>query len=302
MAADWSAHERLDEADVNAPLVVSEFDVPLPGGGTLHAYDTGSQGDGLLPVFWHHGTPNLGTPPAPLYAEAARLGIRWVSYDRPGYGGSTARPGRSIATAAEYVAALADSLDIDRFGVMGHSGGGPHALACAALLGGRVVGAVSVSGPAPFGADGLDWFAGMADLTRASLEAATAGRAVKTAFEESAPEGDLGFVAADHEAFDGAWGWFGTVVGPALAAGPAALIDDDLATVSPWGFDPADIGVPVLVLHGEDDRLIPCSHGEWLAARCRSAELMLAPGDGHISVLRSGPAVLEWLRQQADHT
>ncbi len=300
MTPDWLAQERLDDAEAAAPLVVAEFDLQLPGGDTLHAYDTGGPGDRLLPVFWHHGTPNLGAPPAPLFEAARRLGIRWVSYDRPGYGGSTARPGRSIATAAEYVAALADSLGIERFGVMGHSGGGPHALACAALLREQVVGAVSVSGPAPFGAEGLDWFAGMADLTRASLEAATAGRTVKTAYEESAPEGDLGFVAADHVAFEGEWGWFGSVVGPALAAGPAALIDDDLATVSPWGFDPADIGVPVLVLHGESDRLIPCTHAEWLSARCPSAELRVGTGDGHISVLRSGPAALEWLRRQAD--
>lgn len=300
MTPEWLEQERLDNAVAGETTGVTEFELTLPGGDTLHCYDTGSQHDGLIPVFWHHGTPNLGTPPAPLFEASRRLGIRWVSYDRPGYGGSTARPGRSISTAAEYVAALADSLEIDRFGLLGHSGGGPHALACAALLGERVVGAVCVSAPAPYGSNGLDWFAGMADLTRASLEAATAGRAVKTAYEESAPEGDLGFVAADHEAFEGEWGWFGSVVGPAIAAGPAALIDDDLATVSPWGFDPADIAVPVLVLHGGSDRMIPSSHGAWLAARCPTAELRVSPDDGHISVLRSGPAALAWLREQAD--
>ncbi len=301
MTPEWLAQERLDGIRGAAPPVVTELDLTLRDGSTLHAYDTGRSADNPLTVFWHHGTPNLGTPPAPLFAASQRLGIRWVSYDRPGYGGSTARPGRTIATAAEYVAALADSLGIERFGVMGHSGGGPHAMACAALLGDRVLGAVAVSSPAPFDAEGLDWFGGMAELTRASLEAAVAGRAVKTAYEQSAPEGDIGFVAADLEAFEGEWGWFGSVVGPAIAAGPAALIDDDLATVSPWGFDPADVAAPVLVLHGGADRMIPSSHGVWLAGRCPAAELRISPDDGHISVLRSGPAALGWLRGQAGH-
>jgi pimeloyl-ACP methyl ester carboxylesterase len=95
------------------------------GGRTLHVYDTGA-GDaaGHLAVFWHHGTPNVGAPPEPLFATAARLGIRWVSYDRPGYGGSSTHPGRDVASAADYVSGVADALGIDRFAVMGHSGGG----------------------------------------------------------------------------------------------------------------------------------------------------------------------------------
>jgi pimeloyl-ACP methyl ester carboxylesterase len=89
------------------------------------------------------------------------------------------------------------------------------------------------------------------------------------------------------------------VVGPAVAAGPGGLIDDDLAYVSPWGFDPAGVSVPVLLLHGGRDRIVPSSHGEWLAARCPSAELRLSPDDGHISILTSAPAALAWLRERA---
>src|SRR5215469_5153022 len=140
--------------------MVTEADLQLSDGRTLHFYDTGG-GDGRLAMFWHHGTPNIGAPPEPLFAAADRLGIRWVSYDRPGYGGSTPCPGRDVASAAGYVAAVADALGIDRFAVMGHSGGGPHALACAAVLPGRVLAAVCMSGLAPFGAEGLDWFGGM---------------------------------------------------------------------------------------------------------------------------------------------
>ena len=159
---------------------VTETDLELSDGRTLPVYDTGANdGDGRLAVFWHHGTANIGAPPEPLFPAAARLGIRWVSYDRPGYGGSTSYPGRDVASAAAHVSSIADALGIDRFAVMGHSGGGPHALAWGALLPERVLGVVIVAGLAPFGAEGLNWFAGMADASAASLRAAAEGREAK---------------------------------------------------------------------------------------------------------------------------
>jgi len=158
---------------------VAETDLELSGGGTLHMYDTGGNADVHLTVFWHHGTPNIGAPPVPLFPASARLGMRWVSYDRPGYGGSTSSAGRDVASEATYVASVADALGIDRFAVMGHSGGGPHALACGALLPERVLGVVSIAGLAQFGAEGLDWFAGMADSGVAILRAAAKGRGAR---------------------------------------------------------------------------------------------------------------------------
>jgi pimeloyl-ACP methyl ester carboxylesterase len=96
---------------------VTETDLGLGNGRALHVYDTGAGGaDGRLAVFWHRGTPNIGTPPEPLFVAASRLGIRWVSYDRPGYGRSTPHPGRDIASAAAHVSAIADALGIDRGG------------------------------------------------------------------------------------------------------------------------------------------------------------------------------------------
>jgi pimeloyl-ACP methyl ester carboxylesterase len=273
----------------------TEFDVPLADGRTLHAYDTGTAGDGRLPIVWHHGTPNIGRPPEPLFAAADRLALRWVSYDRPGYGGSTPHPGRDIASAAGDVAAVADALGVDRFAVMGHSGGGSHALACAALLTGRVVAAVTGAALAPYDAGGLDWYAGMCASGVASLRAAAAGRAAKEAHENSGEEYDPEFTPADDAALAGHWSWLGSVVGPAMAAGPAALIDDDLAYVNPWGFDPAQVTVPVLLLHGRSDRVVPASHGEWLAGRVPSAELRLSTEDGHISVLNHAEPALEWV-------
>ena len=271
-----------------------ETDVALPDGRTLHAYDTG--GAGLRTVVWHHGTPNIGSPPAPLFAAADRLGLRWVSYDRPGYGGSTPRPGRDVASAAGDVAAVADALGVDRFAVLGHSGGGPHALACAALLPDRVLAAASVSGPAPFGAEGLDWFAGMAPGSAASLRAAAAGRAAKEHHQATAGEQDIGFVPADEAALAGEWSWFLTVVTPAMSRGPAPLVDDDLACVSPWGFDPTAIPGPVLLVHGADDRMVPAAHSRWLADHGKNTRLRVVPGEGHVSVLAAeGEAVLTWL-------
>jgi pimeloyl-ACP methyl ester carboxylesterase len=93
--------------------------------------------------------------------------------------------------------------------------------------------------------------------------------------------------------------WLGEVAGQALEGGPGGMVDDDLATVAPWGFDPGQVGAPVLFLHGGQDRVAPCSHGRWLARHARSAELWLRPDDGHISVLNSGEAAMGWLRDRA---
>lgn len=277
-------------------MTVMEFDLTLPDGRTLHPYDTGA---GDLAVFWHHGTPNIGAPPAPLFPASKRLGIRWVAFDRPGYGGSTSLADRNIATAATCTAAVADALGIERFAVMGHSGGGPHALACAALLPERVLGAVSVSGLAPYGADGLDWFAGMYPGGAAGLRAAADGRAAKERYEETAEFDPKMFTPADEAALTGPWSWFSTVVGPAMESGPGGLIDDDLAYVAPWGFDPETIVAPTLIVHGGEDRIVPGTHGEWLTERIPSAELWPRPEDGHISALTAGEDALAWLRERA---
>jgi pimeloyl-ACP methyl ester carboxylesterase len=270
---------------------VRERDVLLPDGRTLHAYATEGD-DTATAILWHHGTPNLGAPPAPLFAVAQRLGLRWIAYDRPGYGGSTERPGRTVADAAGDAAAVADALGVERFAVMGHSGGGPHALACAALLGDRVTAAVVVSGLAPPDADGLDWYAGMIPSGVASLRAAAAGREAKARFEaEHGSDYDPQFTAGDLAALAGAWSWFQTI----LAPGAPGLLDDDIAYISPWGVDPAAIGQPVLLLHGDADGIAPPAHARWLASHLPAPQLRLTPGDGHLSVLTHAPDALAWI-------
>lgn len=273
---------------------VRERDVLLPGGRTLHAYATEGD-DAATAVLWHHGTPNLGAPPAPLFAAARRLGLRWIAYDRPGYGGSAERPGRTVADAAQDAVAVADALGAERFAVMGHSGGASHALATAALLGDRVLAAVAVSGLAPPDAEDLDWYAGMIPSGVASLRAAAAGREAKARFEaEHGDAYDPQFTDGDLAALAGEWSWFETVLAPEASG----LLDDDVAYTSPWGCDPAAIDRPVLLLHGEADGIAPPAHARWLAGRIPSAELRLVPGDGHLSVLAHAPAALAWLAER----
>lgn len=275
---------------MTSPL--TEFDVSLPGGAVVHGYDTG--GDGI-PLVWHHGTPNIGPPPEPLFAPARALGLRWVGYDRPGYGGSTSRPGRDIASAAADVAALTGALGIRRYAVAGQSGGGPHALASAAL-GDGVIAALVIASLAPPDAEGLDWYAGMIASGANALRSAAQGRAARTAAEDE--EYDPEFTASDLAALQAEWGWFGSVVGPAVAAGPGPAIDDDLAYARPWGFEVSRAAVPVLVLHGEDDGIVPVAHGRWPASHLPSATLRTYAGAGHLSVMTHAAAALGWVADQ----
>jgi len=284
--------------------MVTEADLGLPDGRTLHYYDTAGNGAAAdsphasAAVFWHHGTPNVGSPPEPLFAAAAGQGFHWVSYDRPGYGGSSPHPDQDVASAAADVAAIADALGLGRFAVVGHSGGGPRALACGALLPDRVIGVVSMSAPAPHQAEGLDWFAGWSKNGTAEQRAAAGGRAALEDYVEHAEFDMDDFTAGDQEALYGRWAWVGRVAGQAMAAGPAAMIDDLLAAARPWGFDVADTAVPVLVVHGGADLMVPSAHGRWLATRCPGAELRITPDDGHITVLDHAPAALDWLSRQ----
>jgi pimeloyl-ACP methyl ester carboxylesterase len=281
--------------------VVTQTDLTLADGRTLHVYDAIGKGTAPdLAVFWHHGTPNLGAPPEPLLPAAAERAIRLVSYDRPGYGASTRYPGRTVSSAAADVSAIADALSLGRFAVIGHSGGGMHALACGALLAEQVQAVACISGLAPVDAQGLDWFAGMASSAAAELRAAVEGRAVLENYLASSEFHPEMFTPADLAALEGTWSWLWNIAGQALEGGTDGMVDDDLAYVTPWGFDPAQVAAPVLFLHGGEDRIAPRSHGEWLARRCRSAELRISSEDGHVSVLESAVTALNWLRQQAD--
>lgn len=283
-------------------LTVIENDLVLSDGRRLHYYETRAE-DGTVPplaVLWSHGTPNLGEPPTPLFRAAAERGIRFIGYDRPGYGPSTAHPDRSIATSVEDVATLLDVLGVHRFAMLGHSGGGPHTLACAALLGDRLIAGVDISGPAPYGSPGLDYFTGMVPSGAEELRSAAAGREVLEKFLAASDYDPEMFTPADHAALRGSWSWLMNITGRALEGGTVGMVDDNLAYAAPWGFDVAEIRRPLLVCHGEQDRVVPAAHGRWIAAQVPDAELRTYPAAGHVSVLDSaGVSALEWLRQRA---
>jgi pimeloyl-ACP methyl ester carboxylesterase len=274
--------------------MVSTRDVQLTDGRLVRVYDSGEKdASGSLTVLWHHGSPQTGAPIEPLLSAAAARHIRLLSYGRPSYGGSSPNPGRNVASAAADVLQIADALGIPRFATMGHSGGGPHALACAALIPNRVTAAVCLASVAPF-TDSFDWYAGMA--SDGSLRAAAAGREARERYAASAQFDPNVFTPADWAALGGAWAPLGADSVRAGEAGPDGLIDDDLAFVSPWGFDVTQIDAPVLLVHGGEGRVVPPSHADWLMRSCRSSELWRRPRDGHVSILDALPLTMDWLR------
>jgi len=276
--------------------MVSERDLRLTDGRLLRVYDTGG-GDAsdALTVLWHHGSPQTGALLEPLLSAAEVRGIRLLSYGRPSYGGSSPHPGRDVASAATEVAQIVGALGIARLAVMGASGGGPHALACAALLPDRVTGAVCLAGLAPF-SESFDWYAGM--VSDGALRAAAAGREARERYAAFDDFDENSFTPADWAALRGEWASLGADAERANAAGPEGLIDDDLAFIAPWGFDVTQIDAPVLIVQGGQDRVVPPTHADWLVKNCRSSELWLRPRDGHISILGASPVAMDWLRAQ----
>jgi pimeloyl-ACP methyl ester carboxylesterase len=272
-------------------LVVLVRDLRLEDGRTLRVYDGGGPeaADGIT-LVWLHGSPQTGAPLEPLLSAAAGRGIRLLSYGRPSYGGSSPHPGRKVASAAADVSQLADAFGVSRFAVIGYSGGGPHALACGALLAGRVAGVVSMAGLAPFTED-FDWFAGM--VSDGALRAALAGREARARYAASAEFDEDSFTPADWAALSGGWASLGEDAGRAAAAGPDGEIDDDVAFAAPWGFDVARIEAPVLLVQGGQDRIVPPSHADWLMSHCRRPQLWLRPDDGHVSILGVCPLAID---------
>lgn len=256
------------------------------------------------------GTPGSRFLYGPHLLEAKELGIRLIAYDRPGYGGSTPHPERTVADCAEDARAIVDALGIERFAVWGISGGGPHALACAGVLSERVVAAATLASPAPFDAEGLDWFADTGEenveddkLILSYPEAARAkiARDRLEFFETTAPDpagshptlfSPVDAAALTHELAD----YFAERNRVGLAPGIEGWWDDSVALLRPWGFSLDAIQVPVMVWHGRQDWMVPFRHGEWLALRLPTAEAYLNDDDGHLTLFQNRvPAVHAWL-------
>jgi pimeloyl-ACP methyl ester carboxylesterase len=271
--------------------MVDEVVVPLPDGRELEGFTTTATEDAPV-VLWHHGTPHTGVPLEPVAALVHARGARLVTYARPGYGRSTVRPGRTVASAAADVAHLADALGVGRFVAVGASGGAPHALACAALLPDRVTAVGTLAGLAPR-SEAWDWFAGM--LAPGALRAAVVGREERRRFGETEEFDPEVFTPADWAALEGAWAALGEDAGRASAASPDGAVDDDVAYALPWGFRLDAVAVPAVLVHGERDRMVPAEHTRRVAASVPGATLWLEPDDGHVSVLRRLGDVLDRL-------
>ena len=270
--------------------------ISLADGRDLRAYDSETV-DARLTIVWHHGSPQTGAILEPLLAAAGDRGIRMLSFGRANYGGSSELRDRDVASVTADVAALADAFGVERFAVAGASGGGPHALACAGMLGDRVTGVATFASLAPFDAN-IDWFGGMA-ADGESLRAAASGRAAREKYEETAEFDPTSFNDRDYAALTESWADLGRDVGASAAWGTVGVIDDDLAFVKPWGFNVASIGCPALLAHGGDDSVVPVSHGEWLVRAIPDAELWLRPRDGHIAILDTVAVAMDWLLRNA---
>lgn len=252
--------------------------------------------DGADALVWHHGTPGAALPLPGLVEAAAEAGLRTIVYSRPGYGASDPHPGRRVADAAGDVTAILERLGVERFVTAGWSGGGPHSLACGALLPGRCAGVACLAGVAPRYADGLNWLAGMGEDNLIEFGAAEAGLGELEALLGSAAPVMVGLdvagvveaigsllPAADRELLDGPVGeHMAASFSRALAPGTDGWRDDDLALVSPWGFDVGEVAVPVAVWQGDSDLMVPSTHGAWLAAHLPEGELHRLAGDGHL--------------------
>jgi pimeloyl-ACP methyl ester carboxylesterase len=254
-------------------------------------------GEGL-PLVFHHGTPGAAILFEPMVTAARAVGLRLITYSRPGYGDSPARPDRTVADAAADVAEIVDSLGADRFVTLGLSGGGPHALACAALLPDRCAAAATIGGVGPYGAEGLDYLAGMGPENVEEFGLAVEGRDALVPFLQ-AQAGPLsqadapGIIAAmsgllppiDRDALTGPVAdWLVNSFHRAVAHGIEGWRDDDLAFVRPWGFALADITAPVAIWQGGVDLMVPAAHGAWLAEHIPGARPHLLPDHGHLSL------------------
>lgn len=275
--------------------------VQVENGRTVH-YEVSYEGlsGGSVAFVFHHGQPGAALLWEPMVAESARHGWALVMLSRPGYATSDRNADRTVADVVADVTTVLGELGIDRFVTAGWSGGGPHALACAALLDTRCLAAATIAGVAPYeGAEDLDFTAGMGPENVAEFQALIAGdpdlqgrvaesmsslkdiqaSELVTAFGGLLSQPDKDVLVGDFAQF------VASSMRLAASGGYYGYWDDDMAFVRHWGFDVADLEVPVTVWQADQDLMVPPSHGQWLAAHIPSAKSRSEPTEGHISLL-----------------
>ena len=281
----------------------------LPDGRSLDLYVSGP--DDGTPFVMHHGTPGSFHPPSDLERAVHARGMRLVAWSRPGYGGSTRQPGRAVVDVVADTRAVLEGLGADRCIVGGRSGGGPHALACAARLE-QAASVLVIAGAAPFEAEGLDFLAGMGQDNLDEFGAAVAGEDALRPYLEAQreelahvrPEDIIAAMSSLLPEVDRAVLTAGLAeelavsFHEAVRLGVDGWLDDDLAFVAPWGFSLTEIRTPVAIWQGSADLMVPFAHGQWLAAHVPNADVHLVEGQGHLSVANGdedNAAILESL-------
>jgi pimeloyl-ACP methyl ester carboxylesterase len=269
----------------------------LAGGRAVDLLVGGAK-DGPALVM-HHGTPSDASLWAAWSDVARANGLRLFSLSRPGYATSTRAPGRCVANVASDVRAVLDAFDVPWFVTAGWSGGGPHALATAHLIAERCRACATLAGVGPYAASDLDFLSGMGPENHAEFGAALRGEAdvrawllengatfatvtgeeLATAFGGLVPQIDKDVLN------NGFAGDMAAEMRRALARGLDGWIDDDLALTRHWGFEVAEMRVPVAIWQGDEDLMVPPSHGAWLAAHIPTAVAKPARGHGHISLV-----------------
>lgn len=290
------------------PTIPAEHRVITPDGRALQVQEAGDPGG--QPVLFHHGTPMSRLIYDGWDRTAAERGVRFLAYDRPGYGMSDRLEGRDVAACAPDVRAIAAHLGIDKLGVIGLSGGGPHALACAALLGDLVPRVVSLAAVAPFDAAGLDWYADTGQSNVEETELFLADRAAaRRKYEQDAQDLRTKTAAELQPAYVSIYspldlkcmeGDFGVFLDASTKLGLSVSIegpwDDENAFVTPWGFDLTQIRTPVRLRQGRQDLMVPYGHGVWIASQIPGVEALLSEDESHLSLLDHLDEDLAWLQ------
>ena len=287
--------------------------VPMADGRRLEVLTAGNPGGSCW--LWVPGTPSAAVDYPRLDELATKLDLRLVTWSRPGYGGSTPRPvlpgGPRIVDDLPDIESILDALGTHEFVVVGWSGGGPRALACAAMLPDRCRAAATLAGLAPFDAAGLEWMAGMGPGNVADFTAALQGREAYAAFQEkfflpmtSASAADVAvglnklLTPADEVALTaGLSEWLAESMRRAGAQGVVGVCEDGLALAAPWGFEVDGISVPTAIWAGGQDSTVPYAHGQWLAAHVPGAVSHLCDDAGHITLVNDLEEVLIELLQ-----
>jgi pimeloyl-ACP methyl ester carboxylesterase len=284
------------------PTTGSDRIVPIVGGAVVSVAEHGDPKG--WPVLCFHGTPASRLGFGYTDGPARELGVRILCPDRPGVGGSTAVPLPSIGAYAAHIAQLADALGLERFAVLGYSGGGPYALATALLLPDRVGTAATMAGVAPLdwpgaerGLEALDlrigrWSRDHPHRARAALRATAFALRHAPGLAAKGFRATLGVhdrAALDH--MDVAHGGFDFAV-EAFRQGIDGVFGDYRRWVEPWEVPLGSTPVPIHLWQGDDDHVVPMSHAEHLTEVLPSAVLHRLPGAGHVSIQEAAPAIL----------